>query len=138
MPLLVDTSVWSLAYRRDRPPNTPEVAALREALVGGDAVVTTGIVMLELLRGFIPEPTQQIIRSDLGVLEAIEPTWSDYEEAAALSNVCRKHGVQIGTVDALLMQLAISRNLTMLTTDQDFLHAAKHLPLRVWKHEGAQ
>ncbi len=132
MPLLVDTSVWSLAYRRDAPPDVPEVRALREALGGGDAIVTTGIILLELLRGFVPERAQQTIRADLGVLECVEPRWADYEAAAELSNACRRQGVQLGAVDALLAHLAIARELTLLTTDRDFVHAAACIPLRVW------
>ena len=31
MSLLVDTSVWSLAFRRDGQPGVPEVVALRAA-----------------------------------------------------------------------------------------------------------
>lgn len=132
MPLLVDTSVWSLAYRRDAPPDVPEVRALREALGGGDAIVTTGIILLELLRGFVPKRAQQTIRADLGVLECVEPRWADYEAAAELSNACRRQGVQLGAVDALLAHLAIAHELTLLTTDRDFVHAAACIPLRVW------
>ena len=132
MPLLVDTSVWSLAYRRDAPPDVPEVRALREALGGGDAIVTTGIILLELLRGFVPERAQQTIRADLGGLECVEPRWADYEAAAELSNACRRQGVQLGAVDALLAHLAIAHELTLLTTDRDFVHAAACIPLRVW------
>lgn len=132
MPLLVDTSVWSLAYRRDAPPDVPEVRALREALGGGDAIVTTGIILLELLRGFVPKRAQQTIRADLGVLECVEPRWADYEAAAELSNACRRQGIQLGAVDSLLAQLAVAHELTLLTTDRDFVHAAACLPLRLW------
>jgi len=52
MTLLVDTSVWSLAFRRDAPASGPEVLALRAAIDGGDAIVTTGMVLQELLQGF--------------------------------------------------------------------------------------
>lgn len=52
MILLVDTSVWSLALRRDVEATTPEIRALKEALLGSDTVVTTGIVLQELLQGF--------------------------------------------------------------------------------------
>ena len=52
MTLLVDTSVWSLALRRDVEIATKEVVALREAIEGSDAVVTTGLVLQELLQGF--------------------------------------------------------------------------------------
>jgi len=130
--LLVDTSVWSIAYRRDTPPDLPEVRALRDALSGGAAVVTTGIILLELLRGFVPPAAQQTIRTDLGTLDAVEPSWSDYAAAAELSNTCRRAGVQLASVDALIAQLAIARGLTLLTTDQDFVHASRHVPLRVW------
>jgi hypothetical protein len=40
--LFVDTSVWSLALRRDESSGAPEVKVLRQALEGGDIVVTTG------------------------------------------------------------------------------------------------
>lgn len=51
MTLLVDTSVWSLAYRRDTADSDRRVAALRDHLERGE-VATTGMVYLELLRGF--------------------------------------------------------------------------------------
>jgi hypothetical protein len=35
--LLVDTSVWLLAVRRNAPVSGPEVLALRAAIDGGDA-----------------------------------------------------------------------------------------------------
>jgi predicted nucleic acid-binding protein len=50
--LLVDTSVWLLAFRRDAPPDVPEVPALRRALESGEIVVTTALVLQELLQGF--------------------------------------------------------------------------------------
>ena len=62
MTLLVDTSVWSLALRRDGAAASPEVAALREAIEGADSVVTTGLVLQELLQGFNgPKDRQAII-----------------------------------------------------------------------------
>lgn len=130
MTLLVDTSVWSLAYRRNTPPDVPEVHALREALTTGVRVVCTGIVLLELLRGFPRSP--QVIRDQVGALPMIEPTLDEYVEAASLSNSCREAGVQLTSVDALLASLCIARDLTLLTTDQDFHHASDVIPLRVW------
>lgn len=48
MSLFVDTSVWSLALRRDRPADVPEVGALERALAEGELVTTTGLVYQEL------------------------------------------------------------------------------------------
>ena len=41
MTLFVDTSVWSLAFRRDSAADVAEVIALRQLLESGDAIVTT-------------------------------------------------------------------------------------------------
>ena len=50
-----------------------------------------------------------------------------------MRNRCRRAGVQLGTIDALLAQLSIRHKLTLLTTDNDFVQAALHCPLRVWQ-----
>jgi len=49
--VLVDTSVWSLALRRDAPSDSTEVRALVHALEGGEPILTTGLVLQELLQG---------------------------------------------------------------------------------------
>ena len=41
MSLLVDTSAWSLALRRDGAEDAPEVMAMHTALLGADQVFTT-------------------------------------------------------------------------------------------------
>jgi predicted nucleic acid-binding protein len=133
MALLIDTGVWSLAYRRDAPTDLPEVLMLRRALTSGDAVVTTGMILLELLRGFVPARAQETIQAAFDTLEFIEPTRRDYAEAASVGNVCRRAGVQLGSVDALIAQLAIVGDHTILTTDKDFHLAAQHVGLRVWQ-----
>lgn len=132
MTLLVDTSVWSLALRRDVPGVEPEVAALKDALASSEVVVTTGIVLQELLQGFVaPRARAQIIAS-FAALALIQPDREDHIAAADLRNTCRKSGVQLGTVDALIAQLCVRHQLTLLSTDQDFAHAAKHSKLRLW------
>lgn len=132
MTLLVDTSVWSLALRRDAQAIEPEAVHLKDALLGADTVVTTGLILQELLQGFSgPKARGQII-DRFASLPLLQPDRSDHIEAAALRTTCRRAGVQLGTIDALLAQLCIRHELTLLTTDQDFTHAARHCPLRVW------
>lgn len=132
MTLLVDTSVWSLALRRDAEATEPEVQELKEALFGAEVVVTTGLVLQELLQGFSGAKAQTQIIAHFAALPLLQPDRDDHIGAAALRNACRQSGVQLGTIDALLAQLAIRHDLTLLTTDKDFTHAAKHCPLRVW------
>ncbi|MFT4243043.1 MAG: PIN domain-containing protein [Acidovorax sp.] len=132
MTLLVDTSVWSLALRRDAQATEPQVHALQDALFGAEVVVTTGLVLQELLQGFIGAKAHSQIIERFSALPLLQPDRDDHIAAAALRNACRQAGVQIGTVDALLAQLAIRHDLTLLTTDKDFTHAARHCALRVW------
>jgi predicted nucleic acid-binding protein len=130
--LLVDTSVWSLAFRRDAGPGTPEVAALRNALGGTDTIVTTGLVLQELLQGFNGPRARKDIVERFGALALVVPDRDDHIGAANLRNRCRRAGVQVGTIDALLAQLCIRHELRLLTTDRDFTLASHHCPLRVW------
>jgi predicted nucleic acid-binding protein len=133
MMLLIDTSVWSLALRRDVVAAQPEVLYLQQALLGSQALVTTGLVLQELLQGFSgPKARAQII-DRFSSLPLVQPDRQDHVDAAALRTTCRRGGVQIGTIDALLAQLCIRHHLTLLTTDQDFVHAARHCRLRIWR-----
>lgn len=132
MTLLVDTSVWSLALRRDAAGAEPEVRALNDALLGDDFVVTTGLILQELLQGFAgPRDRAQIIER-FAALPVLQPDRDDHVAAAMLRNTCRRAGIQVGTIDALLSQLCIRHGLTLLTTDRDFALASKHCALRLW------
>lgn len=133
MTLLVDTSVWSLALRRDKAPDSPHVRALQTALQGDEIIVTTGLVLQELLQGFAGPRAQREIIERFSALPLISPDRQDHIEAAELRNLCRRKGIQIGTIDALLAQLCVRHRLVMLTTDGDFVLAASHCPLRVWQ-----
>jgi hypothetical protein len=130
--LFVDTSVWSLAFRRATAPAVPEVATLRQALERGDTVVTTGLVLQELLQGFSGPRAREDIVERFSALPIVVPDRQDHIDAAELRNRCHRARVQIGTIDALLAQLCIRHGLTLLTTDRDFSHATAHCPLRLW------
>jgi predicted nucleic acid-binding protein len=135
--LLVDTSVWSLALRRDGSAVEPAVSALHEALLGEEAVVTTGLVLQELLQGFAGPKSAATIVERFRALPLIQPERQDHIAAAEIRNVCRRSGVQIGTIDALLIQLCGRHELTLLSTDKDFVHAAHHVPFKLWRPKGA-
>ena len=132
MKLFVDTSVWSLALRRDAPADHPAVARLGDALARGEYVFSTGLVLQELLQGFRgPEAADRIIER-FAALPFITPTRTDHIEAADLRNACRRRGVQVETIDALLARLCINHELVMLSSDRDFIGIAKWTPLNLW------
>lgn len=132
MTLLVDTSVWSLAFRRDAPRPSAQVEALVAALDGGEEVAVTGLILQELLQGFNgPRARDRIIES-FAALPLLAPDREDHIAAAELRNRCRRGGIQVGTIDALLASLCIRYGLTMLSADTDFAAVARVAPLRLW------
>jgi predicted nucleic acid-binding protein len=130
--LFVDTSVWSLAFRRDAPVMAGERGELVRAIEAGEELVTTGLVLQELLQGFSGPRDRAQILDRFAALPLLVPDRRDHVEAAELRNTCRRRGIQIGTIDALLAQLCLRYDLTMLTTDRDFRNLAGHYPLKLW------
>ena len=131
MNTFVDTSVWSLALRRDRPPALPELDELDRVLSTG-TVVSTGLVLQELLQGFSRPKAHEEIISRFRALPFVVPDRDDHIAAADLRIKCRRRGVQVGTIDALLAQLCIRHELIMLTTDKDFRAASRIVPVALW------
>jgi predicted nucleic acid-binding protein len=132
MTLFVDTSVWSLAFRRDAPEESPEVHALKQSLSSGGQIVSTGIVLQELLQGFSGPKARDEIIERFSSIPFVSPDRADHIAAADLRNHCRRAGVQVGTIDALLAQLCIRHDLILLTADRDFSHMAQHESLKLW------
>lgn len=131
MNVFVDTSVWSLAFRRDTPSDLPEVHELRRSLNAG-VVCCTGLVLQELLQGFSKPKAHKQIIEHFAALPLLVTGRDDHIHAAELRNSCRREGIQVGTIDALLAQLCVRHELTMLTTDKDFHNIASVTSLLVW------
>lgn len=136
MSLFVDTSVWSLALRRDAPSDIAEVGALTRALTDGEPVIITGLVLQELLQGFAGPRAREEIIERFSALPLLVPNREDHIAAAELRNVCRRSGVQVGTIDALISQLCVRHGLTLLTTDRDFTQIARLVPFKIWGQAG--
>jgi predicted nucleic acid-binding protein len=133
MALFVDTTVWSLALRRDGDVDGAEVKALKNALADGTQIITTGFVLQELLQGFSGPKAKADIIDRFDAIPFVSPDRSDHIAAAELRNHCRRSGVQVGTIDAILAQLCIRHDLTLLTTDNDFKNMAKFIDLNIWE-----
>lgn len=133
MNLFVDTSVWSLALRRDHVQDDPAVGRLRQALDGGEAVFATGLVLQELLQGFSGPRAREAIIERFAALPLLVPDREDHVAAAEIRNACRRTGAQIGTIDALLARLCSRHDLVMLTADRDFDLVAQQVPLAIWR-----
>jgi predicted nucleic acid-binding protein len=121
-----------MALRRDSPSSSKEVQALLRAIESGEAILTTGIVLQELLQGFRGPRAREQILDRFAAIPLLIPDRDDHIRAAELRNRCRRAGIQIGTIDALLAALCIRHELTMLSSDRDFTGIANHCPLKLW------
>lgn len=130
MNVLVDTSIWSLALRRDAPDGDV-VETLTRCIDRGDLLFTTGLIVQELLQGLRGPKQRERLLERFASFPLIVPDLSDHTEAAAIQRGCRQRGLQIQTIDALLAQLAIGHDLDLFTNDRDFDMIARHFPLRV-------
>lgn len=130
MKVIVDTSVWSLALRRQEPGATAEVRLLQELIPDG-RVAMLGCIRQELLSG-VKAPAQ--FKKLAGALEAFpdeEIDTEDYVEAARCFNRCRSKGVQGSNTDFLLCAVSLRTGFPILTTDRDFEHFKKALRVKL-------
>jgi predicted nucleic acid-binding protein len=130
MNILIDTSVWSLALRRQRSSAAAPALELAELVREGRAAMM-GPIRQELLSGVQKEQQYDTLRAYLRAFPDILLEAEDYEEAASYFNRCRARGVQGSNTDFLICAVAVRRRFGILTTDADFLHFAKLLPIEL-------
>jgi predicted nucleic acid-binding protein len=136
MNALVDTTVWSLALRRNQDDlNATEKTAVAELndLVKEGRSRIIGPVRQELLSGIKNISQYEKIRSALRAFrdELIETP--DYEAAARANNDCRAKGVGVTSVDILICAVASRRQWAIFSTDPDFERYASILPINLHK-----
>ncbi len=130
MKILVDTSVWSLAFRRREPEPTPAVLELRELIYEGRANIM-GSVRQEVLSGIRSGTDYRRLRDALRAFPDVAVGTADYERAAELFNLCRQAGVQGSNTDFLICAVADREGMPILTTDKDFPLFARHIPVQL-------
>ena len=130
MSVLVDASVWSLAFRRRKPVSHPMVPELRRLIWEARARLI-GPIRQEVLSG-IREPAQfQRLRHHLSAFPDLPLVTTDYERAAEFFNLCRAKGIQGSNTDFLLCAVAERHGMPILTTDEEFNDFALHLPIEL-------
>ena len=132
MTVLVDTPVWSFAYRRARR-SVREQAIVAElvALIQREEAVLVGAIRQEVLSGINDAKRFEDVRQTLRGFVELSATTADYELAAALNNLCRVNGIQGSSTDYLICAIAIRYDAAIFTTDGDFARYAKLTAIRL-------
>lgn len=127
MNVLVDTSVWSLALRRTDSTHSSRSELERLVLDGRVAII--GPIRQEILSGVRIATQFNHLRNQLKAFPDTVLTTEDFEEAARFYNRCRERGIQGSNTDFLICAAAVRLQMPILTTDGDFKHFAKILPI---------
>jgi predicted nucleic acid-binding protein len=132
MKALVDTSVWSAAFRRKEQSelDTTVTEQLKDLIVRGDAVMV-GPVRQEILSGISDISVFESLRDKLSFFPDLSIQTEDFVTAAEFGNQCRRKGVQGSLVDFLLCAVAWHNDLMIFSTDNDFREYAKILPVKL-------
>jgi predicted nucleic acid-binding protein len=134
MNVLVDTSVWSLAFRRKTEAlnvNEKFIVTELSELIRERRARMIGLVRQELLSGIRTTDQHEKLRLHLRSFPDEQIDTSDHEEAANAGNRCRGKGIVVSIVDILLCAVAIKRAWAIFTTDSDFTTYVKILPISI-------
>ena len=131
MNVVVDTSVWSLAFRRVRGSShsNPQVVAELSELIQEGRALLMGPIRQELLSGISDAGQFSNLRDRLRAFNDLSIRELDYERAAEFSNICRHEGVQGSHIDFLICSVAETNGASIFTTDRDFARYARHIPV---------
>lgn len=128
MRVLVDTSVWSLALQRGDGQQHREREELRR-LVAAHVAEIIGPVRQEILSGVRDQAQFARLEAHLAAFPDVMLLTEDYVTAAKFFNLCRSKGIQGSNTDFLICAVAVRCDLAIFTTDRDFQHFVKCLPI---------
>ena len=125
--VLVDTSAWITSFRETGNQKLKE--HLRETL-DLDRVVTTNIVILELLQGCKTKKEYDALQARLDVLPLYalnDKTWTiAYEAGYSL----RRKGITVPTVDILICSIAKEQSLSVLHHDEHIKAVSREMGVK--------
>lgn len=133
MKVLVDTSVWSQALRRQKQeivPNTSlQVVHRLGSLIEDGRVAMLGPIRQELLSGIKTQAQFESLRQILSAFPDEKLDAEDYELAANSFNACRQLGIQGSNTDFLICAVSLAKKWPIFSLDKDFERYQKCLPL---------
>lgn len=130
--VLVDTSVWSLAFRKKYPDsNDKKLIEYLTFLIRNRYAVMIGPIRQEILSGISDESTFRKLKEALKAFPDFEITTDDYEQAAAYYNICRSNGIQGSHIDYLICSVAHNNDFLIFTLDKDFENYRKYIGIEL-------
>ena len=133
MNIIVDTCIWSLAFRRKKNASLTEVIILTE-LIKDSRVQILGPIRQEVLSGIKSKDQFFLLQDKLRAFPDLQLFEEDYEKAAESFNLCRSNGIQGSNTDFLICAVALRSNMPVYTIDDDFKYYQKFLDFSLYGH----
>ncbi len=128
MKIIADTSVWSLALRRDSRESPAAVQELR-LMIQDHRVQMIGPIRQEILSGIRSESQFKKLQKHLESFPDLPAVTEDYVTAAMYFNRCRSKGIQGSNTGFLICAMANRNKLSIYTLDKDFELFSEHIPI---------
>ncbi len=131
MKVLVDTPIWSYAFRSHNEKYQNEINKLI-SLIQDQRAILIGPIRQEILSGYSELRKFSKIRKKLSYFEHTAIKDIDYELAAEFNNKCRRKGIQGSHIDFLICAVANRIDVPIFTTDKDFTMYQTAIPVRLY------
>jgi predicted nucleic acid-binding protein len=131
--IIVDTTVWSKAYRRKKiPAEEQNIVNTLYSILDTEQEVLIGPVRQELLSGISNKDIYNNLRIKLNGFNNYMVQLADHDLAAEYCNICLNNGVQGSQTDYLICAVANRYNLEIFTEDKDFNLYKEYLPIQLY------
>jgi predicted nucleic acid-binding protein len=130
--VLVDTPIWSYAFRSQNKEYQHEIKQL-SSLIEDQRALIIGPIRQEILSGYSDFRKFKRLKEKLSFFENSPIQDSDYELAAEMCNQCRKRGVQGSHIDFLICAVAKRLDVPIFTTDRDFSHYSNVISIKLFE-----
>jgi len=132
--IVVDTTIWSKAYRRKKNSNENQ-AVLKELydILDMEEEILIGPVRQELLSGISNKDVFDDLAIKLDGFNNYEVQLADHDLAAEFFNICTSNGIQGSQTDYVICAVAHRYNSEIFTQDNDFNNYKKYLPIKLHK-----
>lgn len=126
--ILVDTNVWSAAFRRRPDSHSEAVRTWLRRMHLEHELVIPGIVLQELLSCLQDRGQVSRLRRAIDPIQVLVASAQDHHHAADIANLCRWRGVSTSAADCLIAAQAVRAGAPLMSLDGDFAHMAPLVP----------
>lgn len=131
MRVIVDTDVWSEAFRK-KSAKSKFVREL-QCLIEEGRIQLMGVIRMEILCGLRNEETFQLLKEKLSAFPDRTLDSEIFVLAAQFLNLCRSKGIQGSNNDFIICACSAIWRFPILSKDKDYLNYRKFLPIEIAK-----